>query len=132
MKHFKDMKIGETIDISDEINEGIDFIEDEKAYEKVGEKLGDYIINRVKEMKGNVMAKDKEEKKSGTIESPEIQKVSNKQTVMVMFRENRKFDLHVGRDVVIFRGRELKPIPKSWLTHPDFKQQSKKFIVKGV
>ena len=72
------------------------------------------------------------EKYSGVLEKEEKKKVPKANTVMVMFRENRKFDLHVGRDVVVFRGRECKEIPKKWLTHPDFKQQSKKFIVKGV
>lgn len=78
------------------------------------------------------MAKDKEEKYSGVLEKPDEKKVPKQKTVMVMFRENRKFDLHVGREVVTFRGRENKEIPVAWLKHPDFLQQAKKFIVKGV
>ena len=77
------------------------------------------------------MAKDKE-KKSGILEKSEIQKVPKSETVKVMFRENRKFDLHIGRNVIIFRGRELKTISKEWLKHPDFLQQKNKFIVKGI
>lgn len=75
---------------------------------------------------------DKEEKKSGVLEKPEELKVPKSKTVMVMFREDRKFDLHVGRNVIVFRGRENKPIPIEWLKHPDFLQQAKKFVVKGV
>ena len=73
--------------------------------------------------------KDKEEKSGVTIPEKKIQK---EEKITVMFRENRKFDLHVGRYMITFRGRENKPIPKSWLKHPDFLQQSKKFIIKGV
>lgn len=83
------------------------------------------------------MAKDK---KSGMVEVPEQQRVPEQEpvnipkqeTVNVMFRENRKFDLHVGRDMITFRGRESKPIPKSWLKHSDFIQVKRLFIVKGV
>lgn len=78
------------------------------------------------------MAKDKEEHYSGVLEKPEEKKIPKQKTVKVMFRENRKFDLHVGRDVITFRGRELKDIPIEWLKHPAFIRQSKKFVVKGV
>lgn len=57
---------------------------------------------------------------------------ATKQTVSVMFRENRKFDLHVGREIVVFLGRETKEIPREWLCHPDFLQVGKYFTVKGV
>jgi hypothetical protein len=76
------------------------------------------------------MAKDKEV--SGTIKEPEKKKVPKQETVNIIFRQNRKFDLHVGRDMITFRGRESKPIPKSWLKHSDFLQSKKLFIVKGV
>lgn len=78
------------------------------------------------------MSKDKEEKFSGVKEFLPEKKVKKQETVMIMFRENRKFDLHVGRNMITFKGRENKKIPKNWLKHPDFLQQSKKFIVKGV
>jgi hypothetical protein len=55
-----------------------------------------------------------------------------KHGVTVVFRQNRKFDLHVGRSVLVFEGREAKQIPKEWLQHPDFKQVAKYFVVKGV
>lgn len=57
---------------------------------------------------------------------------ASKQTVGVTFKDNRKFDLHVGREMVTFYGRETKQIPKAWLDHPGFRQVQKYFIVKGV
>jgi len=61
-----------------------------------------------------------------------IPETVNKDTVSVIFRENRKFDLHIGRDMVTFKARERKDIPKKWLKHPDWKNVSKYFVVKGV
>lgn len=62
----------------------------------------------------------------------EIPKTVNKDMVSVIFRENRKYDLHIGRDMVTFMARELKKIPKSWLRHKDWDNVAKYFIVKGV
>lgn len=52
--------------------------------------------------------------------------------VTIMFKENRKFDLHVGRNMITFRGRVEKKIPASYLEHSDFKQAASLFIIKGV
>ena len=52
--------------------------------------------------------------------------------VSVQFNQNRKFDLHVGRDMVTFHSKEVKQIPADWLKHPDFKQVQKYFTIKGV
>ena len=52
--------------------------------------------------------------------------------VEVMFRENRKFDLHIGRKMITFRGRETKKIPVAWVQHKDFQSVKKYFVVKGV
>ena len=77
--------------------------------------------------------KDKEEKKSGIIETPPEKKVQKEKIVSIMFRENRKFDLHIGRNMITFKGRENKQVPASWLKHKDWTPQiAKKFIVKGV
>ena len=62
---------------------------------------------------------------------PNVDKKKSK-TVTVTFRENRKFDLHVGREMVTFMGRESKKIPASWLNHQGFIQVRKYFVVKGV
>lgn len=69
------------------------------------------------------------DKKVGEKKAPDVK---TKEYVNVTFRENRKFDLHIGRDMVTFLARETKKIPKEWLSHPDFKQAAKRFIVKGV
>jgi len=69
---------------------------------------------------------DKPDDKKARVQKPVVKMVS------VMFRENRKFDLHVGREMITFRGREVKQIPAEWLLHRDFLQASDQFIVKGV
>lgn len=74
------------------------------------------------------MAKEK----VGDSKPKEQNKVSSKKTVTVQFKQYRKFDLHVGRDMVTFLGKESKSIPADWLKHPDFKQVQKYFVVKGV
>jgi len=56
----------------------------------------------------------------------------NKKMVSVVFRENRKFDLHIGRNMVTFKARERKSIPAAWLKHPDWQNVAKLFVVKGV
>lgn len=61
-----------------------------------------------------------------------VQETVNKDTVSVIFRENRKFDLHIGREMVTFKARERKDIPKIWLKHKDWQNVSKYFVVKGV
>lgn len=63
---------------------------------------------------------------------PEKKHTATKSEVTVVFKQNRKFDLHVGREVMVFMGREALRIPKAWLDHPDFRQVQKYFIIKGV
>ena len=80
--------------------------------------------------KGNAptpRVQDKPKKTPPTVVQKPIVKM-----VSVMFRENRKFDLHVGREMITFKGREIKQIPAEWLLHRDFLQASDQFIVKGV
>lgn len=50
----------------------------------------------------------------------------------ITFKENRKYDLYVGREGITFRGKETKQVPISWLTHKDFIQVKDYFLVKGV
>ena len=74
-----------------------------------------------------------EAKKTGDMQIPPSRRVGKiSSTVNIMFRESRKFDLHVGREMITFRGREIKPVPASWMKHPDFLQQKKYFIIKGA
>lgn len=69
------------------------------------------------------MAKDKSDKSEKKVVLEEVS---------VVFRENRKFDLHIGREVITFTSRERKDIPKEWLKHRDWQNVSKYFVVKGV
>lgn len=48
------------------------------------------------------------------------------------FRENRKYDLTLGRTVIIFTARETKSLPESLLQHPDWPQAAKLFVVKDL
>jgi len=61
----------------------------------------------------------------------EIPKDSSEETINIMFRYNRLFELHIGRVIYRFEGRETKPVPASILTHSDWtKQTAKKFVIK--
>ncbi len=39
---------------------------------------------------------------------------------ILTFKQNRAFELHVGRDIYRFEGRESKEVPRSILKHKDF------------
>lgn len=56
--------------------------------------------------------------------------VKKETSVVIMFRQNRKFDLHIGREMITFRGRESKKVPKTWINHKDFEVVKKYFIIK--
>lgn len=52
--------------------------------------------------------------------------------IPVTFKENRKYDLHIGRRVIVFMSRETKEIPLSFLSHPDWEQAKDQFVIKKV
>lgn len=60
----------------------------------------------------------------------EIKEVKKKKQASLTFRENRKYDLHIARQVITFRGRETKTVPQSWLNDKDFNQVRKNFVIK--
>jgi hypothetical protein len=64
--------------------------------------------------------------------SNEVVKTENEKTIMIKFKENRKFDLHIGRHMKTFFGRETLPVPAKWLLHKDWQNVKKYFIVKGA
>lgn len=79
------------------------------------------------------METDKNKPFSGIHIPSEKTKVSpSTKKVTITFRENRKFHLHIGRNVMVFKGRQSKQIPEDWLTHKDWPSVSSYFIVKGV
>lgn len=52
-------------------------------------------------------------------------------TVMLVFKEGRSFDLHVDREMYHFNGREEKIVPRSVIVSPDFNDQIKElFLIK--
>lgn len=80
------------------------------------------------------MAKEQESTFTGEKKPPVESKVSTRSAkkVSVTFRQSRKYDLHIGRNMVTFKGRETKQIPAEWLKHKDWQNVSKLFVVKGV
>ena len=53
--------------------------------------------------------------------------------VTLTFKQNRTFELHIGRALVRFEGRESKTVPRSYLTHKDFtKQIADQFVIQEV
>jgi hypothetical protein len=56
----------------------------------------------------------------------------NIEKIPVTFRGNRKYDLHIGREMITFLSRETKEIPKKWLNHPDWLQAKKLFVISGI
>jgi hypothetical protein len=78
--------------------------------------------------------KDKKDKPTDTF-SGEMKPEKKKgavQMVTVTFMENRKFDLHIGRSIMTFMGRETKQIPAEWLNHRDWQNIKHYFGIKGV
>jgi len=73
---------------------------------------------------------DKKQKKP--VQEPLKKPIKHSGKVKIKFRESRKFDLHIGREMIVFKGREEKEVPASWIEHKDFKNVSKNFIVKGA
>lgn len=73
----------------------------------------------------------KEDKVIGELKVTKVVKPRDEYCTIV-FRQNRTYDLHIGRDVYTFHGMESKRIPKHLLLHSDFLQASEYFVVKGV
>jgi len=57
-----------------------------------------------------------------------------KDEIMMMFKENRSFELHLlGFPVIRFEGRQWCKMPRSILLHPDFTDYIKdKFVIQEV
>lgn len=67
---------------------------------------------------------------------PELTKVSKSlksdfstgEMVDVTFTQNRSFELHIGRNIYKFDGRQTVKLPKSVLNHPDFTADLKRYF----
>lgn len=49
--------------------------------------------------------------------------------VTLVFKENRTFELKVGRNVYTFAGQEAKQVQRSVIDHPDFTPEIKNYFV---
>jgi len=56
-------------------------------------------------------------------------KASAEKRYFLIFRENRTFELKVGRTIYLFGPHQSVEIPETVLNHPDFLQQKKFFII---
>lgn len=72
---------------------------------------------------------DSEETKKPPIKEPVKMK---EKMIPVTYRYNNKFDLHIGRKMMTFKGRETKGVPTAWLNHKDWDPVKKYFAVKGA
>lgn len=51
---------------------------------------------------------------------------------VIMFKENRSFELYVGRTYNIFLPYEKLEVDEDFIKHPDFKQQEKYFAIREL
>lgn len=58
-------------------------------------------------------------------------KGTKSETVTLIFKENRKKELHIGRSVYTFYGPGSKlEVPRHVIEHPDFESQRNDFTIK--
>jgi hypothetical protein len=50
----------------------------------------------------------------------------------VQFRENRSFELHIGRNMYYFNAYGILTLDEKDITHPDFIQQAGYFNIKEI
>lgn len=81
-------------------------------------------------MEDKIIKADSGEKKTAKIEPNKNQNQTKKYNIM--FRKNRKFDLHLKRRLLTFMGRESKIITEEEYLSDNFQQQIINFVVKGV
>ena len=70
-------------------------------------------------------SEQKEDRKVGK----DFPKVSSSSEVILMFKQNRKFELKIGRNYYTFFGREKIKVPKKVIEHPDFTSAIAKYFV---
>lgn len=65
-------------------------------------------------------------------EPPKKKKVdkTSSDTVVLVHNRNTKKELVIGREYYTFWGRERLTVPRSVITHSDFKGQEKYFLIK--
>jgi hypothetical protein len=79
-------------------------------------------------MSKNILGKDEE-----TFKASEEKKYSQtRKRYMIMFKENRSFELYVGRGYYRFGPYEQLEVDEDFINHPDFIQQQKSFAVREL
>jgi hypothetical protein len=73
--------------------------------------------------------KDQEEISESIVGKYEPEKKSSGMVTLV-FRQNRTYELHIGKEVYTFSGQEHKLVQRSVIDHPDFQNVRKYFEVK--
>ncbi len=64
--------------------------------------------------------------------SDEKNYTQTKKRYAIMFRENRTFELYVGRAYFIFPPYHQIVVDEDIINHPDFKQQEKNFSIREL
>jgi hypothetical protein len=59
----------------------------------------------------------------------DLERVTPSADVFIMFKQNRTYELKVGRNYYLFSGREKKKVPRTILEHPDFTPEIKKYFI---
>lgn len=74
---------------------------------------------------------DNDDQRDGGTDTP-VKTPEKKQTkkVKIKFKQNRSFDLHVGRKVLHFGPNETKEVDGEIIAHADFKQVANYFVIK--
>lgn len=67
----------------------------------------------------------------GDVDVPDV--ASSQGQVTLIFRQRRRYELHIGRVVYVFGPNEAKSVPASVINHPDFTSSVRNnFTIKGV
>lgn len=73
--------------------------------------------------------KEEDEKKKVGKDKP-IYKASEPATVQLVFKYDRRMELSVGREVIIFNPHEEKTVSAEIVKHPDFISMKSYFVIK--
>ncbi len=71
------------------------------------------------------------EKELGIDEVPYKKKELDKKVILV-FKGNRRFELYIGKKLLVFNPKEAKEVDAKIVEHTDFKRQENYFVVKEV
>jgi len=61
-----------------------------------------------------------------------IKPTSGEKKYQVQFRENRSFELHIGRNMYCFNAYGTLTLDEKEINHPDFIQQAGSFNIKEI